>query len=102
MHNVVFIENLESINELLEDEQRLFLGNYPVLPQHAFQGASVAVLVDEVEIVGGFEHINVLDNVLVLLYIGQNVDLINSAFFQFLVLLESPDFDDLNGIFLAV
>lgn len=39
---------------------------------------------------------------LVLLDIGENVDLVNSAFFQFLVLLEAAYLNDLDGVFLAI
>ncbi len=67
MHDVVFIEDLEGVDELFEDEEGLFFGHHSILPQHAFEGTAVAVLVDEVEVVWGLEHVDVLDDMLVFL-----------------------------------
>ncbi len=54
MHNVVLIENLKSINKLFEDKQGLLLWNDFIFPEDTFKSSSIAVLVDEVEIVGCF------------------------------------------------
>jgi len=80
VHNVVFVEYLESIDELFEDEQRLFFRYNSIFAQHAFKGASVAELVDKVEVVGRFEHVYVLDDVLVFFDIGENIDFVDCAF----------------------
>ena len=102
MHDVVFVEDLEGVDELLEDEQGGFFRHHPILPEHAFEGAAVAVLVDEVEVVGGLEHVDVLDDMLVLLDIGQNVDFVDRALLELLVLLEPPHLDHLHRVLLAV
>jgi len=81
MHDIVLVKDLESIDELLEDKEGVSFGNNSLLAEHSFKGASIAVLIDEVEVVGSFEHIDVLDDMLILLYIGEDVDLIDGALF---------------------
>lgn len=102
MHDIVLVEDLKGINKLLEDEQSLFFCNDFVFAEETLEGATVTVLVDKVEIVGRFEHIDVLDDVLILLDIGEDVDLVDSALFQFFVLFEPAYLDDFDRIFLAV
>ena len=102
MHDVVLVEDLEGVDELLEDEQRLLFGDDAVLAEDALEGAAVAVLVDEVEVVGGLEHVDVLDDVLVLLDVGEDVDLVDGALLQLLVLLEAPHLDHLHRVLLVV
>jgi len=102
VHDVVLIEDLEGVDELLEDEKSLFFWNNPILPEHAFEGAAVAVLVDKVEVVGRFEHIDVLDDVFVFFDIGENINFVDCAFLEFLVLLETPHLDDFDCVLLVV
>ena len=48
---------------------------------HKFiEGSSVAELVDEVEVVGSFEHVDVFDDVGAGLEGGEDVDLVHGAF----------------------
>ena len=102
MHDVVLVEHLEGVDKLFEDEQGLFLNDDFVLPEKALEGAPVAVLVDEVEVVGRLEHIDVLDDVLILLDVGEDVYLIDGALLQFFVLFESAHLDDFDRVLLAV
>ena len=81
MHDVVLVEDLECLDELFEDEECLFFLNDSFFAEHAFEGASIAVLVDEVKIVGGFEHIDILDDMLIFFNVGQDVDLVDCTFF---------------------
>ena len=80
MHDVVFIKYLKSIDKLLEDKQRLFFGNDSIFPEHSFQSAPVAVLVDKIEITGCFEHIDVLNNMLIFFDIGEYIDFVDGTF----------------------
>lgn len=80
MHNVVFIEYLESVNKLFEDEKCLFFRYYSIFSKHAFKCPSVAVLIDEIEIVGCFQHIDVLDNMLILFDICEDIDFVDCTF----------------------
>lgn len=102
MHDVVLVEHLKSVNELLEDQECLFFWDDAILPEHSLERASVAVLVDEVEVVGGLEHVDVLDDVLVLLDVGEDVDFIDGALLQLFVLLEAPHLDHLHRVLLVV
>ena len=65
MHDIVFVEFLEGLEELPEDDQCLVLLEYLFLLQVGLEGAAVAVLVDEVEVVGGFEGLDEPHDVLV-------------------------------------
>jgi len=80
VHNVIFVEYLKGIDELFEDEQGLFFGYNSIFPEHAFECASVAVFIDEVEVIGSLEHVYVLDNVLIFFDIGENIDFVDCAF----------------------
>ena len=102
MHDVVLVEHLEGVDELLEDKEGFLFGNYPLLAEDALERSTVAVLIDEVEVVRSFEHVDILDNVLVLFNIRQDVDLVDRALFQFLVLFEPPDLDHLDCVLLVV
>ena len=50
-------------------------------PKKAFKGAAVAVLVDKIEVILSFEHIVVGNDVLIFLYVGEDVNFMNCAFF---------------------
>lgn len=102
MHDVVLIEHLEGIDELFEDKQGLFFWYYPILPEHALERAAVAVLIDEVEVVGSLEHIDVLDDMLIFFNVGEYVDFVDGALLQLLVLLEPPHLDHLDRVLLVV
>jgi hypothetical protein len=102
MHDIVLIESLEGLEKLPEDEQGLFLFEHIVFSEESLESAAIAVLVDEVEVVLGLEHVEVGDDVLVLLDICQNVDLIDRALLQLFVGLELFDLDDLDGVLLVV
>lgn len=67
MHDVVLIEYLKSIDELFEDQKCFLFGYHFVFAKYAFESAAVAVLINEVEVVGCFEHVDILDNMLVFL-----------------------------------
>jgi len=102
VHDVVLIEDLKGIDELFEDEESLFFRDDSIFPENAFEGASVAVLVDKVEVVGSLEHVDILDDMLVFLNVGQNINLVDRAFLQLLILFEPPHLNDLNRVLLIV
>ena len=81
MHDVVLVEDLEGFEELFEDEEGFFFLEGVFLPEEPLQSAAVAVLVDEVEVVLGFEHVVVGDDVFVFLDVGEDVNFVDGAFF---------------------
>lgn len=102
MHDVVLVQHLESVDELFEVQERLLFRKYSFLAENALQSAAVAVLINEVEVVGRFEHVDVLDDVFVLFDVGEDVDLVDGALLQLLVLLEATDLDHLHRVLLVV
>ncbi len=64
--------------------------------------STVTVLIDEIEIVGGFEHVEIADDVFVDFDVGEDVDFIDGAFFEFFVLSEFGNWDDFDGVFFLV
>ena len=54
MHNIIFIELFECLQELPKDDECLGLGEHLLFLEETFQCASVTVLIDEVEVVGSF------------------------------------------------
>ncbi len=102
VHDVVFIEDLEGLEELFEDEQSIGFWELDLLGEEVLEGATVAVLIDKVEIVGCFEHVVVLDDIGVAFYVGEDVDLVDRALLQLLILFKFIDGDHLYRVFFFV
>ena len=102
MHDIVLVEDLEGIEELFKNKKSLLLGQSSLLFENAFQSAPITVFVNKVTVIRGFQHIDILDDVFVLFYVGENVDFIDCAFFELLVLFESSDFDDFDGVLFII
>ncbi len=102
MHDIVLVKHLKSLDELFEDEQGLLLDNEFILPELGLEGSPVAELIDEVEVVGSLEHVDVLDDMIVFLDISEDVNFIYCAFLQLLVLLEPADLDHLHRVLLSI
>jgi hypothetical protein len=66
MHDVIFIQFLKGLQQLPENDQRLRLSQIFLLLEQRFKGTTVAVLIDEVEVVGSFEGLDEANNILVL------------------------------------
>jgi hypothetical protein len=82
VHDVGAGEDLEGLEHLSEEIECLFFGEGAFLLHEFIHGATIAELVDEVEVVGGFEHVDVLHDVGTVLQVGEDVDLVNCAFLQ--------------------
>jgi hypothetical protein len=53
-----------------------------LLADQFFQGATIAKLIDEVKIIAGLEHVDILDNILALTSnLREDIDFIDSALF---------------------
>lgn len=102
VHDVVFIEDLEGLEELFEDEQSIGFWEFDLLGEEILEGTTVAVLIDKVEIVGCFEHVVVLDDIGVAFYVGEDVDLVDCALLQLLILFKFIDGDHLYRVFFFV
>lgn len=102
VHDVVLVEDLEGLKHLLEDEEGLLLGELLLLGEESLEGAAVAVLVDEVEVVGGLEHVVVADDVRVDFDVAEDVDFVDRALLQLLVLPEARNGNHLDRVLLLV
>lgn len=102
MHDVVLVENLEGLKELLINKQSLLFGKHTLLFEDAFESTAVAIFVDKVEIVRSFEHVNVLDDVLMLFDVCQDINLVYSTLLEFFVFLKSADFDNFYCVLFGV
>ena len=83
MHDVASGEYLEGLDYLPEKTKCLFLVERALFLHEFIEGSSVAVLVDEVEIVGSLEHVDILDDVGAGLQSREDVNLIDGAFLEF-------------------
>lgn len=81
MHDIASWEYFEGFHHLAEEEECSFFGEGSFLLHEFVHGSSIAVFVDKVEVVGGFEHVDVLDDVRAALECGEDVDFVDSAFF---------------------
>lgn len=96
MHDILRRQNLERIDNLRQIPQHSWFRNHPHLLDLLLQSPFVAELVEEVEVVGGFEDLDEPD------YVGaadfaQDLDLVKSALLEFPVLFEFVDVDDFDG-----
>lgn len=65
VHNVVLVQNFEGLQQLSENLESSAFREVPLLFQQRLQCLAVAELVDEVEVIGCFEHLDVTDDELV-------------------------------------
>ena len=64
------------------------------------EGDALAILLDEVKVIGDIEYVAVADDVLVHLNIAENVDLVERAFLQLFVFPEASDGDYFDCVLL--
>ena len=97
MHDVGLRQNLEGLEQVQEVPQCLFLGESALRFDLLLQGASVAVLVYEVVVVGCLEYLDEADDVGGVLYLGEGLDLVDGELLQLGTHLELLNLDDLHG-----
>ena len=101
MHNIVFGQYFEGIDYLFEVEECLgLLKASLVLLQNLLKSASIAELVDKVEVIDCFEHVVVTDYVWTRLEVAENIYFVDSAFLEFWQLSKLVRFDHLDCHFL--
>lgn len=86
MHNIVFIKNLKRIKKLLKNKQSFRLSEFFFLSQEVLKSATIAILINKIEVVVCFQHIVVTDDMLIGFDAAQNVYLIYSTLLQLFVL----------------
>lgn len=67
MHNVILIEHLKSVNQLFEDKECLFFCYHFIFTKYTLESAAITVFINKIEVVGGFKHIDILDDMLIFL-----------------------------------
>lgn len=102
MHDVMFIQHAKSLNNLRKIRQCYLLRETSFFLEHFLKSTTVAVLIDKVKIIDSLEHIEVFDDMLAGLEIGQDVDLIEGALLQLRKLFELVSLDHLYGYLLLV
>ena len=102
MHDIVFIEDLKSVDELFKNEKCIFLVDKLIFSKNWFKRSSVAKLINEVEIVWSFEHIDVFDDMLIFFDVCEDIDLIDCTFFQFFIFLEAANLNNLDCVLLVI
>jgi hypothetical protein len=83
---------------LLEYQKRRLLGKFPLSRKKTFEGASIAVLVNKVKIIGCFKHVEIAYNMLISFNVGEDINFVDSALFQFFIFPELGDGYDFDGI----
>lgn len=63
MHYIVLIEHFEGVKQLFEVGEGLWLWELHLTFKKVIEGASIAVFVDEVEVISCPKHLNELDDV---------------------------------------
>ena len=79
VHYVVFIEDFERLQELAKYLQCLFLREPRFFFELRFKSLPITELIDKIEVVGSFEHLDKLDDVGTGLNPGKVPDLIGRA-----------------------
>ena len=98
MHNVSVGEHLECLEYLGKVDKHLGLRQRPTFFNLLFECALVTELVEEVEVVGCFQDLDELYDVRGLRH-GEDLNLVESALFQFWVLSELADVNDFDCYF---
>jgi hypothetical protein len=96
VHDVAGSEDAEGLDQLLKIGENPGLGETAVPANVLVEGASVAELVEEVEVVDGLEDLNEADDVRGV-DAREHLDLVEGALLQLRVLLEAPDVDHLRS-----
>ena len=102
VHDITSGEDFEGLEDLPKVDEGFLFGEDSLFLHEFVESTAVAVFIDEVEIISGFEHVDVLDNVGAVLESGEDVDLVDRALFQFGYLFELLGLDDLDGDLLLV
>jgi len=100
VHDAVPVEQAEGTGDLHQKLESSGNGERAALSEKLFKSAAVAVLIDEVVVIGGFEHVDVADDVGMGVERGENVDLVERAFLELGALLELGRVHHLYGHFL--
>lgn len=96
MHDAVLIEHLECLKQLPKDFECTLLRQFSLLLKERLKGLAVAVVVDEVEVVGSLQHLHVANDEGAWLDLRKDVDFVDGAFLQLGVLLELLHRNDLD------
>lgn len=102
VHDVVLVQYLEGFEELFENQEGGLFREFSLSGKQTLQSTSIAVLVNEVKIIGCFEHVEVADDVLVDFDVGEDVDFIYRALLEFFILSELGDGNYLHCVLLLV
>jgi hypothetical protein len=97
MHNISPRKHLEGFYHLPKEEKCPLFWEGAFFLHELIHGASVAVLVDEVKVIGSLEHIDVFDDVRAVLECGQDVDFVDCAFLKLRDFLELLSLNYLDG-----
>jgi hypothetical protein len=81
VHDIASGEDFEGFHHLTKEEECSFFWEGTFFLHEFVHGPSIAILVDEVEVVGGFKHVDIFDDIGAALKGGEDVDLVDCAFF---------------------
>ena len=80
MHNIAARQYFECLNHLPKEKKASFFRERSFFLHQLVHCSTVAVLVDKVKVIGSFKHVNILYNIWTILQVGEDVDLVDSAF----------------------
>ena len=98
MHYVFASQHLESLEHLLKILVDFVLQEMSILFDFLIKSTSIAILIEEVEVVDCFQYLYKLDDVRTV-DLGQYFYLIKSAFLKFRIFLESSYVDNFYSNF---
>ena len=70
VHYVAFGQDFKGLEHLPEENQTFFLGEGSLFLNEFVHCSSVAKLIDEIEVISSFEHVDVLDYIQAILQVG--------------------------------
>lgn len=88
VEDVVFVQGFKCVDDLFENSKGLFFGYFASLADQIFERALVAVFVDKVDVVVGFDHLDKVDDVDVVFEEFEDFDLVFGELGEFVNLLE--------------
>ena len=97
VHDVMPTENFETFQDLPQESDGFGLGKKSIFVYQFVECSPIAEFVNEIKIIRCFKHIDIVDDVLALIpNLGQDVDFVYSALFQFWYVFKLLRWNHLN------
>lgn len=101
VHDVLTVQDLKCFEQLAQVVKGPLFRQGALPFEEHIESSAIAVLVDKVKVIGCFEHVDVLDDVIAaLLQLREDIDFVDCALFELGDFAKLLNLDDFDGHFL--